>query len=104
MEIVRRAMDEDTAAAIERSFISPNVADSNLEPANIVDVLDSLARQVGGVRKAITPNDCTAGTDATGGHVSSLTEAVMGLTAGMVQIAHAIDGLADAVRSRDESA
>jgi ABC-type transport system involved in cytochrome bd biosynthesis fused ATPase/permease subunit len=36
-----------------------------------------------------------AGTDATGGIVMSLTEAVMGVTAGLVKIANAIDGLAD---------
>lgn len=47
---------------------------------------------------AITPLAFGAGTDATGGHVSSLTEAVMGMTAGLVQIAEAIDNLADAIR------
>jgi hypothetical protein len=40
------------------------------------------------------------GEDATGGRVESLTEAVMGLTAGMVQIANAIESLACAVRER----
>jgi hypothetical protein len=32
------------ANALEYAFVSPNVADNNLEPANIVDVLDKLAR------------------------------------------------------------
>lgn len=36
------------------------------------------------------------GKDATGGHVESLTEAVMGVTAGLVAIASAIERLAEA--------
>ena len=50
--------------------------------------------------QAITPIDTLAGTDAAGGEVGSLTEAVMGVTAGLVMIAHAIDALAEAVRDR----
>jgi hypothetical protein len=38
------------------------------------------------------------GHDATGGAVDSLTESVMGITAGLVQIADAIRDLAEAVR------
>lgn len=41
---------------------------------------------------AITPLPAVPGTDAAGGSVSSLTEAVMGVT----------DGLADAVSGRSE--
>ena len=40
------------------------------------------------------------GHDATGGCVDSLTEAVMGTTAGLVQIANAISDLAEAIRER----
>ena len=50
---------------------------------------------------AITPLNALAGKDAAGGRVESLTEAVMGVTAGLVQIANAITDLADAVRERD---
>ncbi len=32
--------------ALRAVFWSPNVADSNLEPANLVDVLDRLARAI----------------------------------------------------------
>ena len=95
-------MDDDmTAESLERCFISPNVVDSNFEHANVVDVLDRMASCVGAVANAITPSDASAGNDATGGRVRSLTEAVMGLTAGMVRISQAIHGLADAVRERD---
>lgn len=43
----RPSTDAALADAITRladQFVSPNVADSNLEPANIVDALASLAR------------------------------------------------------------
>ncbi len=48
------------------------------------------------IASAITPNVC-GNNDASGGHVESLTEAVMGTTAGLMAIATAIDGLAVAV-------
>ena len=41
------------AKALKSVFISPNVADSNLEPANIVDVLDRLARAIFALADAI---------------------------------------------------
>lgn len=46
---------------------------------------------------AITPN-IRGSNDETGSHVESLTEAVMGMTAGLCQIANAIENLADAMR------
>jgi len=92
--------DALTADALDRCLVSPNVCDSNGEHANVVDVLDRLASHVVSVARAITPSEAVAGQDATGGHVASLTEAVMGLTAGMVQIASAIESLADAVRQK----
>lgn len=35
---------KEVARAIDRNFTSPNVADSNLEAANLVDVFDNLVR------------------------------------------------------------
>lgn len=46
---------------------------------------------------AITPFTAVPGTDATGGGVASLTEAVMGVTSGLCQIAEAINRLAETV-------
>ena len=60
------------------------------------DVLDSMSKRIA---RAITA-DAASGTDATGGSISSLTEAVMGTTAGLVQIADAINNLAEAIRER----
>ena len=49
---------------------------------------------------AITPSNAAPSTDASGGLVSSHTEAVMGLTAAMQSIASSINDLADAVREQ----
>lgn len=48
--------------------------------------------------RAICASVAAPGRDATGGHVECLTEAVMGVTAGLVKIAEAISDLAEAVR------
>ncbi len=73
------------------------------ESDKLAQALDHLSKTVGSVGKAITPTDALAGHDATGGVITSLTEAVMGVTAGLVQIAQAINGLADAVRESREN-
>ena len=85
---------------IRDALHSTNVADSNGEVANLVDVVDFVASGLRCVARAITPN-IPGSKDATGCHVASLTEAVMGLTAGSVAIAEAINNLADAVRDRE---
>ena len=57
---------------------------------------NDLSMAVRRLADAITPN-IAGGTDAAGGHVSSLTEAVMGVTSGLCRIASAIEDLASAV-------
>lgn len=52
------------------------------------------------VASAITPRGALPGTDSSGGHITSLTEAVMGITAGLFEVASAIRDLAEAVRER----
>lgn len=65
---------------------------------NTLNALDRMADQICNIANAIAPITAIAGEDALGGHVTSLTEAVMGTTAGLVSIAAAITELADAVR------
>lgn len=90
------------ADAIEAALISHDPAGHNLEPANVVDVLNELAVSAKLIARSITP--CAAGTrDANGGHVESLTEAVMGITGGLVQIAEAIHALASAIQSHGDA-
>lgn len=49
------------------------------------------------IANAITPTDAMAGRDASGGRIESLTEAVMGITAGLFRVAEAIEYHADLV-------
>ena len=91
-----------TADAILRTLESPNVPDSNLEPANLVDVANSLANATRAVANAITPLDAAPGRDEAGGHVESLTEAVMGVSKGLCRIASAIESLACSVKGYDD--
>jgi hypothetical protein len=90
---------DSTANAIRDTLMSPNVSDSNGESANIVDAVASLSYSTKRIANAITPGHAAGSTDASGGHVESLTEAVMGMTAGLGHIAEAIESLADAVRN-----
>jgi hypothetical protein len=80
--------------AILQTLQSPNVCDSNFEDANVVDVINALATATSRVANAITPN-IAGNNDASGTHVASLTEAVMGVTAGLFAIAGAINDLAE---------
>jgi len=83
----------DTGTAIYEAFMSKNVEDSNLEEANLVDTTDRIGIATELLANAITPYGLDRGTDATGGVVMSLTEAVMGVSSALVQIADAIAGL-----------
>lgn len=88
-----------TADAIQSTLQSANVPDANSDPANVVDVLASLASATNRVGVAIV-GSAAAGPDAAGVHVDSLTESVMGVTAGLMEIARAINSLAEAVREK----
>ena len=88
----------NTAQALQQTLISPNVADSNLEAANVVDVVHQVACGCSAIANAIAPSD------RFGGDISSLTEAVMGLANGAAAIATAIDHLASAVADHQRTA
>jgi len=99
IEVVATALD-GIANQIEFSLRSENVSDSNGEIANVVDVLAELGRATRRLGNAITPN-IVGGQDAFGGHVESLTEAVMGVTNGLMDIAEAIREVAARMPSGD---
>jgi hypothetical protein len=103
MRWTRRGETMTTADAILRTLESSDLTNSGADPANVVDALDGITRNLGRVAGAITPLGVAPGHDALGGTVCSLTEAVMGMTAAMVQIASAIGDLAEAVRERGSS-
>lgn len=74
--------------------------DGHLEPATIVDVIETLADSTKRIADSITPGSALPGPCPSGeGHVGSLTESVMGLTRAMMQIALAIERVADAIES-----
>lgn len=54
------------------------------------------------IANAITPVGAMAGLDKAGGRVASLTEAVIGMTAGLFAIAESIEKLADAIEGRKQ--
>ncbi len=76
----------------------PGTADT----ATIVDAINNLANQTRNIADAVTPLGAGGGTDATGGCVTSLTEAVMGVTGAGVRIAGAIESLAGAIREHGQ--
>ena len=91
---------EQIADAIDRCFVSPNVADSNLEPANLVDVVDKAAHGLFRIAHAIYPPNTAPGHTKDGGTVASLTEAMMGVADGLHRISLSISDLAEAVREQ----
>ena len=94
---------DEIVDSLERCFISPNVPDSNMEPANVVDVIDRAARNLSRIAHAITPTDAAAMTTSDGGLVGSLTEAVIYAADSLTRIAGAISDLASAVREREQA-
>lgn len=97
-------MSKDVASAIRATLESPNEQDRNFEAANVVDALFAIARSNRRIANTILPADASPGNcpSGNGGKVDSLTEAIMGATAGLCQIAAAIRELADAVRGGEQ--
>lgn len=94
----------DFENALRSVFESPNVSDSNMEPANIVDVGARIARSISRLALSITPgSDVSPGHDEAGGTVTSLTEAVMGITSGLFRIADAMGRIAEAIETMSTS-
>lgn len=66
------------------------------------EMIAAVVNAIGNFERAITPRGSgntliMGGKDETGGYVSSLTEAVMGVTAGLCKIAESIDRYTEAV-------
>lgn len=93
-------MSKELAAAVYDTLASDALFNSAGETANVVDVLANLGSASRRIADAIAPI-AVPGTDASGGSVSSLTEAAMGITAGLHAVAESLDGIAAAIRDRD---
>ncbi len=90
-----------TAEAILETMTSENRLISG-GPENIVDVINDLGFAAKRIADAITPSDAAPGHDETGGTISSLTEACMGMTAGLCRIADALNNIAQAMRDPND--
>lgn len=66
-----------------------------------VNNMDELAGAAGRIASAIFPSGVGMAQDTSGGTVGSLTEAVMGITAGLFEVASAIRELADSNKPTD---
>lgn len=97
-------MKDQTGEAIREAFItSSGLVNRRLAPANVVDAIGEAGRNVRILADAITPYSVVLGTDAEGGHVESLTEAVMGMTKALSRIADAVEMVAAAITDRRRS-
>ena len=68
----------------------------------VVEMIQSMAQAQKKVANAITGSDLGIGHDANGGAVGCLTEAVMGVTGGLCQIAAAIRAHTEFLREQAE--
>ena len=82
---------------LERCFISPNVPDSNMEPANLVDAIANMSNAFWVIAKSIR-SDTTA--PASG--PQSLFAAIVGIGNGLGAVASALDRVADAIYAQKE--
>lgn len=89
------------ADALLETLISPNVCDSNLEAANVVDALDGIGRAIRHGLKWLGTGDAATPMGAIEAHGSMVIEAAEKVEAGLESIARALDGLAEAIRERD---
>ena len=65
------------------------------------DISNAIYNGLKSIANAITPLGAMAGRDATGGHIASLTEAVVGITAALVQVAEAINNVSVSIDDLD---
>ena len=85
----------EVAQGLHDVLVSPNVSDSNLEPANIVDVIHQLGRDIVYAAKWLGNGDAATPMGALEAHGKAVLD-------GCADVASAIRELAEAVReSRD---
>lgn len=83
---------DQVAQAIRDSFNSPNVPDSNLEPANLVDVAAVVGQGLISAVRRISHGD--------GESLGGLEGAATKIHEGLMAVANSIENLAEAVRQQ----
>lgn len=90
---------------MEGDFISaltlPGMPENKLKPEEVIAQGVEYAGRL--VAHAIFPNFVIPGPGANGGHVASLTEAIVDVAAGLKEIASAVHDVADALRGIADS-
>lgn len=66
----------------------------------ITEAVIDVSKSLQDIANAITPYTAEGNNDATGGYVRSVSEAIMGITAGLCRVADSISDLASAVRDK----
>ncbi len=94
-------MDDETVSDLANSLncTIDRIADAICDNPDDGTVTHAIRGGLRGISHAITAN-ASAGTDEVGGTVTSLTEAVMGMTKALCQIATALESIAEAIRDK----
>jgi hypothetical protein len=104
-KIEAEELHDPIASAIVYALTSPNVEDSNLEPANLVDVFDRIARSLAQISYG-TQNDIST-IEAHGKYVVEAAEKIgidfSGVERSLDRIADAIHALAKAMETRSDA-
>jgi len=96
-DAIKDALGDENSTGSVADAIRYCMRSTNDDELSLTDAVEHLSDSQSKIALAITAG-CSEGTDATGGKVLSLTEAVMGVTAGLCKIADAIGDLAEAMR------
>ena len=84
-------MSKELAAALRDIFTSPSVSDRNMEPANLVDVLDDIARAIRFSAKHLGSGDAATQMGALENLAKEVKEGSERMAGGLHAIAEAIE-------------
>lgn len=86
-------MSQDLADAIRDTLTSPNVSDRNMEPANLVDVLDDIARAIRYTAKHLGTGDAAT-------QMGALEVLAKEVKEGSERVAGGLHAIAEAIENR----
>ena len=96
-------MDAGNVRKLVKEVLTTSDSDLNGKSSvNVADGLVHIGNAIFRLADAVTTN-VGAGKDATGGLVGCVTESIMGVTGGLVQVAEAVRDLASAVREHPDA-
>lgn len=85
-------MSKELAAALRDLLSSPNVSDRNMEPANLVDVMDDVARAIRFAAKHLGTGDAVT-------HMGALEHLAQEVKEGSERMAGGLHAIAEAIKS-----